>query len=195
MASIPENGVVVSVHAHSIRQHLLLVVQKRVGAEVVCEIGTLVDPAAFDRTPRPGGSISLGVHRCVRGLWLSFDPPPPNAERRKQKQTEQNKAKSAGALLRSKKRTARRRRRRRREGKRREKSNATWLLLPTQATSCKAFHHIPILRMLCPVFIQISYPAHPHQMERASTCIISIARSWFDGWLVYPQPSSTAPRH
>lgn len=67
MASIPENGVVVSVHAHSVRQHLLLVVQKRVGAEIVCEIGTLVDPAAFDRTPRPGGSISLGVHRCVRG--------------------------------------------------------------------------------------------------------------------------------
>ena len=66
------------------------------------EIGTLVDPAAFDRTPRPGGSISLGVHRCVKGPWLSFDSPPRDAERRKQKREKQSKAKSAGALLRSK---------------------------------------------------------------------------------------------
>lgn len=102
MACIPENGVVVSVHAHSVRQHLLLVVQKRVGAEIVCEIGTLVDPAAFDRTPRPGGSISLGVHRCVRGPRLRFDPTPRDAERRKSRSARSRvKLKSAGALLRS----------------------------------------------------------------------------------------------
>lgn len=93
MASIPENGVVISVHAHSIRQHLLLVVQERVGAEIVCEIGTLVDSAAFDRPPRPGGSIGLGAHRCR----LSFDPTTREGNQKPEKQSE---VKIAEALLR-----------------------------------------------------------------------------------------------
>lgn len=42
MPRILENGVVVSVHAHSIGQHLLLVVQERVGTEVIGEVGALV---------------------------------------------------------------------------------------------------------------------------------------------------------
>jgi hypothetical protein len=37
-----EDGVVVSVHADSVREHLLLVVQKRIGAEILREIHAFV---------------------------------------------------------------------------------------------------------------------------------------------------------
>lgn len=57
MAFVLENGVEVSVHANTIREHLLLVIKKGVGAEIVGKIDTLVN----------GGAATIAACRTVSG--------------------------------------------------------------------------------------------------------------------------------
>lgn len=77
MSGIPKNGVVVRVHAHTIRQHLLLVIQERVRAEVVGEVGALVRlPGRRPHARRPA-SIGVAIHGALLlRLVLSLLIPP-----------------------------------------------------------------------------------------------------------------------
>lgn len=53
MVFILENGVVVGVHSNAVAEHLLLVVEETIGAEIVGEIDALVHDAV-----RGGGAAS-----------------------------------------------------------------------------------------------------------------------------------------
>lgn len=53
---VVENSVVVSIHSHAVGEHLLLVVEETIGAEIVGKIYTLVDGAVC------GGAATAAAH-------------------------------------------------------------------------------------------------------------------------------------
>lgn len=63
-----EDGVVVSVHADAIGEHLLLVVEKGVGAEVIREVDTLVHRRHASEGARAvtGGAIPEAAHESEK---------------------------------------------------------------------------------------------------------------------------------
>jgi hypothetical protein len=72
MPGVSEDGVVVGVHTHAIRQHLLLVVEEGVSAEVVGEVGRLV------RLPgdRPHGNPRRASAILIHSVHLSLQSAP-----------------------------------------------------------------------------------------------------------------------
>lgn len=68
MGLVLNDGVKVSIHANSVREHLLLVVKKGVGAKILSEINSLVDHRS---TAIAGGAsatydaVSEAPHLCI----------------------------------------------------------------------------------------------------------------------------------
>jgi hypothetical protein len=62
VGSVAENGGVVGVHADAVAEHLLLVVEVTVGAEVVGEVHFLVHRAPAGGAGGGGGAVREGRH-------------------------------------------------------------------------------------------------------------------------------------